>query len=185
MVDSTALASEILKLGHRVRIPTIGNSMHPHIRFREIIHVKPATMCDIAIGDIAVYAIGKSMVAHRALKKGQDENGVFLITKGDSMRFPDGLVRPGQVLGKVVTVERGTRLLDLSSPRMHALGRFYAWISPFSFITYPFLWRIEKAFMMLRDLGRGTRARPAATAGNSDHLQPVPAPQETNMNEAN
>ncbi len=184
MVDTTVLATEILSMGHGVRIPTIGTSMHPHIRFKEIIHVQPASMGDLNIGDIAVYAFGCRMVAHRVLKKGRDGNGPFLITKGDSMRFRDEIVRPEQVRGKVIAVERGARLLDVSTPRMRALGRFYAWISPFSILTYPFLWRIERAVRIIKNLGRTARERKIGPAGRNDHPQPIKASLDSDLQQS-
>ena len=72
MVDSTALACEILKLGHRVRIPTIGTSMYPHIRFGEVIHVEPVGISGLVVGDIVVYTSDRRMVAHRVIRRGED-----------------------------------------------------------------------------------------------------------------
>lgn len=144
-VDSTALAAEVLKLGHRVRIPTVGTSMHPFIRYGQVIHIQSATMSGLAVGDIVVYVSGRRMVAHRVLKKGRDEEGPFLLTKGDSFSAFDAPVRPEQVLGKVVAVEKGRRRVNPASPWRRPLNRFCAWVSPLSPWLYPILGKARRA----------------------------------------
>lgn len=156
-VDSTVLAAEVLKLGHCVRIPTVGTSMYPHIRYGEVIHIQPARLSGLAIGDVAVYVAGRRMVAHRVVSKGKDEHGPFVVTKGDSFPASDAPVRPEQVLGKVVAVEKGRRRLALDTPWRRRLNQFYAWVSPLSPWTYPAAGKAKRAarFLLAFFLRRG------------------------------
>ncbi|MDP2659421.1 MAG: signal peptidase I [Dehalococcoidia bacterium] len=159
MVDSTALACEILKLGHRVRIPTIGTSMYPHIRFGEVIHIETVDIAGLVVGDIVVYTSGRRMVAHRVIRMRKDAEGPFVLAKGDSFHVFDHPVRAEQVIGKVVAIERNGRTRRLGSSWRRVLARIWALISPASRWIYPAIGRTPWASRFLLRLFGG-RARP-------------------------
>ncbi len=162
MVDSTALACELLKLGHQVRIPTIGTSMYPHIRFGEVIHVEPVEISGLVVGDIVVYTSDRRMVAHRVIRRGEDAEGSFVLAKGDSFHVFDCPVREEQVIGRVVAIERNGRARRLDHRRGRLLARFWALISPSSRWIYPAVGRTRRAFRFLLPLvGGRLRERPS------------------------
>ena len=102
-VRSSSLAKEILKRGYCVRIPTLGRSMFPLIS--SIIHIEPAKVEDIRIGEIVVYSSEERMVAHRLVKKTIKDGKEILLVKGDTW-LESSVVFPENVIGKVTKVEK-------------------------------------------------------------------------------
>jgi signal peptidase I len=115
------LSTELLGRGKRVRFRAPGRSMYPTIRENEAITVEPVTPQDVKVGDIILYRLRDSVVAHRVMRI---ETG-----KGDTVRFIlredtwgtlDAPVETRQILGKVVSVERAGRNIDPYSTRAKA-----------------------------------------------------------------
>ncbi len=102
-VRSSVLAKEILKRGHRVRIPTLGRSMFPLIS--NIVLIEPAIVKDILAGDIVVYISGEKVVAHRMVRKLIKDGKEILVVKGDNW-LESSEVLPGDVIGRVIKVEK-------------------------------------------------------------------------------
>ena len=57
------------------------------------IRIVPKSEDDIEIGDIISFKEGDSLIVHRVIEKGTDDNGVYFITKGDNNTLNDGKVR--------------------------------------------------------------------------------------------
>lgn len=64
--------------------------------------VKPLSVDEINVGDIVSFYSGGELVVHRVVEVGEDEEGVYFITKGDSNGFSDGKVRFGEIEHRVV-----------------------------------------------------------------------------------
>lgn len=70
------------------------NSMDPLIDENSNgIRIKPNSPKDIHVGDIITFKKGDSLIAHRVIKIGQDEEGWYCITKGDNALNNDGKIR--------------------------------------------------------------------------------------------
>jgi len=57
------------------------------------IRIVPESEEDIEVGDIVSFRIGGILVVHRVVEKGEDEEGVYFIVKGDSNLVNDGKIR--------------------------------------------------------------------------------------------
>ena len=57
------------------------------------IRVVPKSEEDIHVGDIISFKTGDSLIIHRVIEKGMDDEGVYFITKGDNNSFSDGKIR--------------------------------------------------------------------------------------------
>jgi len=57
------------------------------------IRIAPNSEQDIHIGDIITFKKGSHLIVHRVVDKGNDEAGVYFITKGDNNKTADGKVR--------------------------------------------------------------------------------------------
>ena len=66
------------------------------------IRIKPKSPEQINVGDIVSFRRGMDLVVHRVIKKGEDSEGVYFITKGDNNDFVDGKIRFKDI--KYVTV---------------------------------------------------------------------------------
>jgi len=66
------------------------------------IRVAPESESQINVGDIVSFKQGEDLIVHRVVEKGEDENGTYFITKGDSNNINDGKIRFSDI--KYVTV---------------------------------------------------------------------------------
>ncbi len=57
------------------------------------IRVVPETPEQINVGDIVSFRKGNNLIVHRVVKKGEDEEGIYFITKGDNNSYTDGKIR--------------------------------------------------------------------------------------------
>ncbi|MCK4996944.1 signal peptidase I [Candidatus Pacearchaeota archaeon] len=57
------------------------------------IRIKPTVAEEIKVGDIISYRSFGFLVVHRVTEKGQDNKGIYFMTKGDNNSFSDGKIR--------------------------------------------------------------------------------------------
>ena len=124
------LSGELLSLGFGVRFRAPGTSMHPTIRHGDLITVEPFAPANLKRGDIILYRLQDSFVAHRIMNIEQ-RNGcdLTLILRGDASVTDDAPVNPEQVLGKVVCLERGHRSIDPYSLKVRLWSMLYLWLA--------------------------------------------------------
>lgn len=122
----TQLSGDLLSLGLGVRFRAPGTSMHPTIRHGDLITVEPLEPSRLKRGDIILYRLQGDFIAHRIVNIGErdgcDRN---FILRGDASTTCDAPVKPEQVLGKVVCLERDHRIIDPYSWRVRIWSRFY------------------------------------------------------------
>lgn len=101
------VSTELLRSGLGLRFRAYGSSMYPTIRNDELITVVPTEPHEIKQGDIILYRTQfGSFMAHRVISMSQSAGGMRFITRGDAATDCDRPVGAGQVLGKVISVER-------------------------------------------------------------------------------
>jgi len=106
--------------------------MQPTIEDGEVITVAPVTPRAVKRGDILLYQNELGVFAHRVVRitgSGRREDVVYLL-RGDASVSSDDPVRPAQVLGRVLTVQRAGRRIDLTSRRAQWLHAARACASP-------------------------------------------------------
>ena len=112
---------ELLRLGYAVRFRAGGQSMHPTIKDGEIITVEPVTLSDVKRGDILLYQFKKGVIAHRVMCVEREAAQLRFILRGDSSRTCDAPVEANKILGRVISVERAGRAVNLVSNRAKLL----------------------------------------------------------------
>lgn len=117
------VATDFLNRGHRVRFRAEGHSMHPTIRHGEAIVVEPAVAADLRCGDVAFYHAQRGVTAHRVVRAERER----FLTRGDASLSADEVVGRHQILGRVVSVERKSRPVDLTSRRAKMRHSIGAW----------------------------------------------------------
>jgi hypothetical protein len=131
--------------------------MFPLIRSGSRILVEPAAGEEVQAGDVLVYQVSGSLVAHRLIRKLSIQGKLRLIMRGDA--FPRGAIEqvtPEQVLGRVVAVDWGNGLrLRLDQGLGKFLGLGLAKISPILRLLYPALTEIKAR---LRQKGASRRS---------------------------
>lgn len=128
------LAKEFLRdRGCTVRIVARGSSMRPFIRDGDTLTIVPSNGSDIRTGDVAFFERPDgSVAAHRALKRFERDGKVFLETRGDALSGVIERVEAGNILGKAVQAERGTRTVRLDSGICRGMAALWAACSPLS-----------------------------------------------------
>jgi signal peptidase len=61
------------------------------------IRIKPASPEQISAGDIVTFRRGEDLIVHRVIEMGNDEKGVWFVTKGDNSDLDDGKIYFSQV----------------------------------------------------------------------------------------
>jgi len=148
------VSTELLRRGQCVRFRAPGLSMHPAIKEGETITVVPISSFDIKRGDILLYIVGRKVIAHRVVRIKREKNDStshssanfsthsttqsptlnpqhLFILRGDASPSYDDPVEAQQILGKVVSVEKNGRSIDLYSRRAGISRIAYAWASRF------------------------------------------------------
>jgi signal peptidase len=126
----TDVSTELLRSGQSIRFQAPGRSMYPTIKEHETITVQSVATSGVKTGDIILYRLEAVVIAHRVVRIERGEHGGSrFILRGDASGAPDEPVEPAQVLGKVVSVERGGRSIDLYSRRAKMLRTAYVWAS--------------------------------------------------------
>jgi len=131
-----SLMTDLLSHGYGARFRAPGRSMYPTIREGETITVQPVDLCNVKPGDILLYLVAKRVIAHRLVSiESKNPQSSALSTqhsalfsplstflfRGDASATLDEPVAAQQVLGKVVSVERGGHSIGLYSWRAKIL----------------------------------------------------------------
>jgi hypothetical protein len=132
------LTAELLSRGTTVRFRPSGRSMYPSIREGELITVEPVQPSDVELGDIILYRVDRDrptqssvlspqsssgLIAHRVIgterKQGASTQSSVLsphhfLLRGDASLSCDKPVEARQILGRVASVEREGRAINLA-----------------------------------------------------------------------
>ncbi len=118
--------ARLLSQGHLVTLRGKGRSMFPFIADGRDSVVLQKT-ADLATGDIVLAQIeGKGYVLHRIYKT----EGEWLTLMGDGNLRATERCRRKDVLGKAVSILRGGRTVDCSSPSERLKAACWRWLLP-------------------------------------------------------
>ena len=137
--DFCELSKAVLARGARLRFQARGGSMGPLIRDGDILEVRPIKVAEARVGDVIFFRGHRgNMLAHRLVRKTQTERGeTALIAKGDSASQYDRPVRPDQLFGKVISIERRQKRVRLDRGLIKLIGLLWAKVPFVSFRIYP------------------------------------------------
>lgn len=95
------IAAELLGSGFEFRFCAVGRSMLPTIQDGEIVRVRPVETGRLRVGDIVLFRDRDGFKAHRVVGR----RGGLFVTRGDSSRDVDGVIREAEILGKITSKE--------------------------------------------------------------------------------
>ena len=126
------LAEEVVRTFGEVRLRVVGTSMVPSILPGDLLSIRKASARDMSFGDVVVFQQCERLLVHRVVgrKVATTPSGTagepFLITRGDRLRQDDPPVASSDLLGRVVSLERNNRKIDLPLPESHGpLARLF------------------------------------------------------------
>jgi signal peptidase len=118
-----ALAMSVLRRGGTIFLKARGTSMLPAVWPGDVLTVQGAACAEIVPGDI-VLALGMDRIfVHRLVGRNEDSPGPWWVTKGDAMPHADPPEASSDLLGRVVSIRRGSRdlLPRRQVSRVHSL----------------------------------------------------------------
>jgi hypothetical protein len=139
------LITELLHDGYKVSFSAPGHSMFPTITANEIIMVEPIEPETVRMRDIILYRTNGQLIAHRVVginshtginalphsdldtpPSALDPQNIFTC-RGDAAAACDGPVKAGQILGRVISIERyGCRIDPYSAThKIRCLALFW------------------------------------------------------------
>jgi hypothetical protein len=141
------LIAELLQEGYRVNFSAPGHSMFPTIMANEAIMVEPIDPETVRMGDILLYRTNGRLIAHRVvginmfsdnrssshsdfdIQPSTLSPNHFFTFRGDACLSCDMPVKAGQILGKVVSIERNGCYIDPYSLRHKLSCLAISWIA--------------------------------------------------------
>jgi signal peptidase I len=108
-----SMLTAVLDAGYAARFVARGDSMHPTIRDGEALHIERCDPRSLRVGEIVLARAERGLTAHRVVSVRCDT--AQIVTRGDNCPIPDPPLDPGQIVGRVVRVERNRARIGLLS----------------------------------------------------------------------
>jgi signal peptidase I len=113
------LTEEVVRNFGAVRLRVFGTSMVPSILPGDLVSIHRASLNDISPGEVVLFRKKGRLFVHRVVDRkvaGTSDGSVepYLITRGDRLRDDDPPVSSPELLGRVVSIERDNRNVELS-----------------------------------------------------------------------
>jgi signal peptidase I len=110
------LVRRVVNKKGRILLPAQGKSMYPFIKQGDICHFEACDPMTFKKGDVVLFTTGSSrLVAHRFIKEIHTDNISYFLFKGDTNLFFDEPVNPNQIIGKMTTIERRNKTVNLEN----------------------------------------------------------------------
>jgi signal peptidase I len=125
---SKALVEEVVRSFGKVRLRVLGTSMAPAVLPGDLVSVRRVDLDEISAGEMVLFLQNERLFVHRVVSRnvvsatGNTEE-LCLITRGDRLRHDDPPVSSKELLGRVVSIERDNRNVELAP---HGSNRLFA-----------------------------------------------------------
>jgi len=123
------VVAEALQYRGQVALRVYGTSMLPWVRSGDVAMIHNVSLDTVRCGDVVLFRRGDRLYVHRIVEKRGWRGGARFLAKGDANPHADGVIGQEEILGRVVNLYRGTRLIDLDSPGQLMLGLLIAQFS--------------------------------------------------------
>lgn len=111
-------------------LKVIGNSMFPLLRKGDWVDVEISGKKSLKPGDIILFHNHQRFVVHRIVSIFND----YLLTKGDWSKSYDPPINMQDIIGRVISIQRGKTRINLDSPIMIFFGFFVHSINQIFFL---------------------------------------------------
>lgn len=112
-VTACRLVGESVRRCEGIRLPAVGTSMVPAIHPGDVLSIQPVDPKEVSRGDIVMYAREQVLVVHRVVRTSADSREPYFVTRGDRSLRDDAPIDAGELLGRVVSIERRNRRVNV------------------------------------------------------------------------
>ena len=120
------MAEEVVRAFGKIRLRVVGTSMVPSLLPGDLISIQRADLSEILRGGIVLFSQNGRLLVHRVVSRSNSLGAPCLITRGDRLRHNDPPVFSSELLGRVVSIERGNQQVKSIAPPsgwMRVMGR--------------------------------------------------------------
>lgn len=110
------MAEEVVRAFGKVRLRAFGTSMVPSLLPGDLISIERANLCEILPGEIVLFSQNGRLFVHRVASRSNSLGAPCLITRGDRLCHNDPPVFSSELLGRVVSAERGNQQIKSIAP---------------------------------------------------------------------
>ena len=121
-----SLAAEILRASGEVRLTAFGSSMVPSIFPGDVLTIRRQQSSSVRCGDVVLCTRGDRFVVHRVVRELSTSSTVGWVTRGDALDRDDPPVAEGELLGRVIAIERDGNTWAPARPSMMAQAATWA-----------------------------------------------------------
>jgi signal peptidase I len=116
---STALVEEVVRSIGEVRLRVLGTSMVPAMLPGDLVSIRRANLNEISAGEVVLFLQSGRLYVHRVVGRNEVSSAgnpeeYCLITRGDRLSHCDPPVSTRELLGRVVSIERDNRNIELA-----------------------------------------------------------------------
>ena len=116
------MAGEVIRTFGQLRLRVFGSSMAPALLPGDLVSVQRATLEEISMGEIVLFQRDNRLFVHRVVGThgncvANGTNESYLTTRGDRLLQDDPRVSSQELLGRVVSVERDNRCVEIATQR--------------------------------------------------------------------
>jgi signal peptidase I len=139
---SKALVEEVVRSIGEVRLRVLGTSMAPAMLPGDLVSIRRVSLDEISLGEVVLFAQNGRLFVHRVMGRNEvsaagNPEKPCLITRGDRLRHDDPPVSSREFLGRVVSIERDNRNIELAPHGSN--GQFARLLRASDHATYLFL----------------------------------------------
>jgi signal peptidase len=125
------ISNEVLERGGLFRFKAHGSSMYPFIQDGDVLTIQPVEIDSLKKGDVAFYrSRGNRVIVHRVIGKNSTDGQLVLRMRGDSVLSATEHVPAERLLGRVTSIERGQKIVQLDE-------KFWKLVSLIWITSYP------------------------------------------------
>lgn len=96
--------------------------MGPFIRNGDVVEIKEVPVSTLRVGDIILFQAYNRIVAHRIINKRTKDGQLVLRTKGDALTQPDPIIEESNIIGKIMSVKKGNKVLNLEANKWKVIN---------------------------------------------------------------
>jgi len=120
-----SLFIEAIRQGQALWFRVASNSMLPLIRVDDTVYIQPTSANEIDVGEIAAFETSTGLMIHRIVYSQQTEGTIRLLQMSDVELLP-GWVKEQAIVGKVTSIRRNGRQVNLDHPIAKWCGKVTA-----------------------------------------------------------